>query len=54
MDLDMTLMDWFYTKKDEKGNIVITGQEINGNTFTIRTRRSKEIKELIKDLERLL
>ena len=50
MDFDMELMSWFDVEKDEDGNILLIGQETNGNTFTIRSRRRKEIIELILDL----
>jgi hypothetical protein len=52
MDLDMELWGFFDVEKDDEGNILIRGQETNGNTFTIRTRRRKEIMELIKDLSK--
>jgi len=50
MDFDMVLMGFFDVEKDEEGNVLIKGQETNGNTFTIRTRRKKDIIELMKDL----
>jgi hypothetical protein len=52
MDIDMTLMGWFDVGKDEENNIFIRGQETNGNTFTIRTRRKREISSLIKELDK--
>ena len=55
MDIDMVLMGWFDVGIDgETDQLVIKGQETNGNTFTIRTRRKKEIKGLIKDLQKSL
>ena len=48
----MELWGFFNVEKDEDGNVLVRGQETNGNTFTIRTRRIKEVKELIKDLEK--
>lgn len=53
MDIDMVLWGWFEVEK-EQGNIVIRGQETNGNTFTIRTRRVNEVQELISDLQKIV
>lgn len=53
MDFDFELLGFFNVEIDE-GNIIIRGQEVNGNTFTIRTRRRKEADILIRDLKEII
>ena len=54
MDLKATVLSWFDVYTNDKGNICIECQDVNLDTIIIESRRKKEIKELIKDLEKEL
>jgi len=54
MNIEMTLSGFFDVCEDDEGYVLIIGQETDGNTFTIRARRKKEVIGLIKDLKKWL